>query len=205
MSTTATTTTAPKTTGKGETPEAMIERFKKGLGDKATRVATRTEIRQVAEVEGAAKKTAEKAGKEVPATPVIDWMGSADYKNRRDAAAASTTSGGTRSTKVLDADLEARIGKLVKETPTLTRSGVVKAVRASGMSASQDRIGAAFARVTKDRPKQAKPRIAAGPSKAAAKKAPAAKKTTAAKKAPAANKRTVAAKRVTTARVRKAS
>lgn len=83
------------------------------------------------------------------------------------------------STKILDADVDAKVRKLVDKDATLTRSGAVKAFRATGASASQKRITEAYDRVTAGRPVQAKKTAAA---KKVAAKPKATKKVTPVKK-----------------------
>lgn len=65
------------------------------------------------------------------------------------------------STRILDADVDAKVRALVTKDATLTRSGAVKAFRATGASASQKRITEAYDRVTAGRPVQAKKTAAA--------------------------------------------
>jgi hypothetical protein len=79
---------------------------------------------------------------------------SAATKAKAKASAAS-------STRILDADVDAKVRGLVKADASLTRSGAVKAFRATGASASQKRITEAFDRVTAGRPVQAKKTAAA--------------------------------------------
>lgn len=111
-------------------------------------------------------------------------------KKTRAASKASTT-------KVLDADVDAKVRKLVEKDATLTRSGTVKAFRATGASASQKRITEAFDRVTAGRPVQAKKTAAA---KKQAAKPKATKKATPIKKASASKKAAASAKKSTSAR-----
>jgi hypothetical protein len=162
--------------------------------------------------------------------PILDWIATDEYKSLRDDRQQTTRKAEGRTMrkesapKVDDADIEKFVRGAVEKDPTLTRSGVVKAFRASGKSASQERIGAIYNRVTdgvkpakKASPaKKAAPKKAAPAKKAPAKKAPAKKAASAPKKAaagpkpfkgpipkPGAAKKTVAARRVASQRVTK--
>jgi hypothetical protein len=127
-------------------------------------------------------------------TPIADWCASDEYKSLRDDRGQTERreSGGNTErkqpvTKLDDKDIEAFVRKAVEKDPTLTRSGVVKAFRASGKSASQERIGAIYNRVTDGRKpaKKASPAKKAAPKKAAPSKKAPAKKGAAKKAAPA--------------------
>lgn len=140
------------------------------------------EVRKAAEVEAAAVKAAKMAGQPEPATPVLSWMGSMDYKNRRDSAQQAAKGTGFTTTKARLTDPKAR-QDMVKEAVDAgcrTAGAVRKHINAKGLACSTDWIAPMLLGMIGDAPKattlKAAP-IKAAPIKATTSKAPVNRKT----------------------------